>query len=246
MLLLGTIRSEGLELNPELAAQLADLGRDLPITRVALQTLSQAETIQLLQAIAGEATPGTRSGGKRREYGAAVPATPAIEPSPASETKLSALGDFLFAHTDGQPLYLLETLKLFRERQWLVPRLSADGTWGLEPTAEMAAALAQKESRRALLPPSVRAMILARLAKLAPAARQLVMASAVLGNLSRCAAVGRGAQHARRGRRLGRGVRLEKLARAHPVTAVHELCRGRGVGTGPHLCLEGHRPPQEL
>src|SRR6266852_5210035 len=182
VLLLGTIRSEGLELNPQLSAELSDLGRDLPITRVALQTLSQAETIQLLQAVAGEAKPGTRSGGEQREYGAAVPATPGIEPSPASETKLSALGDFLFAHTGGQPLYLLETLKLFRDQQWLVPRLSANGTWGLEPTVEMAAALVQKQSRRALLPPSVRSMILARLAQLKPPARQLVQASAVLGN----------------------------------------------------------------
>jgi tetratricopeptide (TPR) repeat protein len=182
VLLLGTIRSEGRELNPQLSADLSDLGRDLPVTRIALQTLSQAETIQLLQAIAGEAKPGTGSGGEQREHGAAVPATPEAEPSPASETKLSVLGDFLFAHTGGQPLYLLETLKLFRDRQWLVPRLSADGTWGLEPTGEMAAALVQEGSRRALVPLSVRAMILARLARLKPPTRQLVQASAVLGN----------------------------------------------------------------
>ncbi len=182
VLLLGTIRSEGVELNPQLSADLSDLGRDLPITQIALQPLSQAETIQLLQTIAGEAKPGTSSGGEQREHGGAVPATPEAEPSPASETKLSALGDFLFAHTGGQPLYLLETLKLFRDRQWLVPRLSADGAWGLEPTGEMAAALVQEGSRRALVPLSVRAMILARLARLKPPTRQLVHASAVLGN----------------------------------------------------------------
>src|SRR5438876_7478089 len=182
VLLLGTIRSEGMELNPQLSADLSDLGRDLPVTRIALQTLSQAETIQLLQAIAGEAKPGTSSRGEQREHGAAVPATPGTEPSPASETKLSALGDFLFAHTGGQPLYLLETLKLFRDRQWLVPRLSANGTWGLEPTVDMAAALVQRQSRHELLPPSVRAMILARLVPLKPPARQLVQASAVQGN----------------------------------------------------------------
>src|SRR6266704_4317280 len=175
VLLLGTIRSEGME--PK--SQLSDLGRDLPVTRIALQTLSQAETMQLLQAIAGEARPGTSSGG---EHGAVMPATARAEPSPASETPLVALGDFLFAYTGGQPLYLLETLKLFRDQQWLVPRLSADGTWGLEPTVEMAAALVQKQSRRALLPPSVRSMILARLAQLKPPARQLVQASAGQGN----------------------------------------------------------------
>src|SRR3989440_4354359 len=174
VLLLGTIRSEAMESK----SQLSDLGRDLPVTRIALQTLSQAETMQLLQAIAGEARPGTSSGG---EHGAVMPATPGAEPSPASETPLVALGDFLFAYTGGQPLYLLETLKLFRDQHWLVPRLSADGTWGLEPTVEMAAALVQKQSRRALLPPSVRSMILARLARLKPPARQLVQARAVLG-----------------------------------------------------------------
>src|SRR5258708_3350310 len=94
---------------------------------------------------------------------------------------LARLGDFLFAQTGGQPLYLLETLKLLREREWLVPRPSADGTWRLELDVETAAAVVQEQSRRELLPPSVRAMIQARLAQLTPAARQLVLASAVLG-----------------------------------------------------------------
>ncbi len=172
VLLLGTLRSDQLELNPPLAAHLADLGRDLPLTQVPLQPLSQAQTLQLLEALVGE----------RSEPGAARPSTADSEPALASERPLVGLGDFLFAQTGGQPLYLLETLKLLREREWLVPQLGPDGSWRLEPTQEMAAALAQERSRRALLPHSVRAMIQARLAKLAPAARQLVMASAVLGS----------------------------------------------------------------
>ena len=71
VLLLGTVRSEALELNPPLAAQLADLGRDLPVSQVPLQPLSQAETIQLIQAVAGEGEPGTRSGEEQREQGTA-------------------------------------------------------------------------------------------------------------------------------------------------------------------------------
>jgi len=101
--------------------------------------------------------------------------------SPEADTPLVGLGDFLFAHTGGQPLYLLETLKLLRERGWLVPRLAADGTWQMEVDVDLAALLAQEPSRRDLLPASVRTMILARLAKLSPAARHLVMAGAVLG-----------------------------------------------------------------
>ncbi len=175
VLLLGMVRSEGLEPRSQLAAQLSDLGRDLPVSQVLLQPLSQAETLQLVQAIVGE-----------EEHGPAQPFTAEPSPEPAPETPLVTLwilGDFLFAQTGGQPFYLLETLKLLRDRGLLVPRLGTDGIWRLEPTVEMAAVVAQEQSRRELLlTPSVRAMILARLAKLSPAARQLVMASAVLGN----------------------------------------------------------------
>jgi DNA-binding SARP family transcriptional activator/tetratricopeptide (TPR) repeat protein len=181
VLLLGTLRSEGLEPKSQLSTQLADLGRDLPVSQVPLQALSQAETLQLIEAIAGEGAQGTSSGGEQRHHGTAPPSTAGASPSPERKAPLVALGDFLFAQTGGQPLYLLETLKLLREREWLVPRLAVDGTWRLELDVEIATAVAQERSRRALLPPSVHALIQARLAKLAPAARQLVMASAVLG-----------------------------------------------------------------
>jgi len=154
VLLLGTVYSDQLEPKSQLAVQLADLGRDLPVSQVPLQALSQAQTLRLVQAIAG---------------------------TPSAQELETPLGNFLFVQTGGQPLYLLETLKLLREREWLVPRWGADGTWRLEPTVDIAAALAQEQSRHELLPPSVRTMIQARLAKLSPAARQLVMASAVLG-----------------------------------------------------------------
>src|SRR6266702_5455038 len=73
VLWLCTVRSEELELNPQLSAQLVNLGRDLPVTQVALQPLSQAETLQLIKALVGEGEPGTRSGGERREHGSARP-----------------------------------------------------------------------------------------------------------------------------------------------------------------------------
>ncbi len=177
VLLLGAVRSEGLELNPELAT---DLGRDLPVSRVSLQPLSQQETIHLVQAIVGEGAPGTQREGERREHGPAQPSRPVASPSPELERPLVALGEVLFAQTGGQPLYLLETLKLLRDRQWLLPRLGADGTWRLEPSVDLAA-LGQERSRRALLPPSVRTLLLARLAPLSPAARHLVQVVAVLG-----------------------------------------------------------------
>src|SRR5260370_12598824 len=177
-----TVRSEELAPGWQLGAELANLGRDLPVSQVVLQALSQAETCQLLETIVGEGAQRTWSE-ERRQHGPArpAPAAPGASPAQLSETPLSALGNFLFAHTDGQPLYLLETLKLLRERQWLVPRLGADGVFRLALVVDIAEAVAQEQSRRELLPPSVRAMIQARLAKLQPPARQLVRASAVLG-----------------------------------------------------------------
>src|SRR5260221_7838945 len=179
VLLLGTARREGMERCRALVAELADLERDLPVTQVALQALSEAETLQLVQAVAGEGAPGT---GERRTHDTARPSAAGALPAQEAEMPLVALGQWLFARTGGQPLYLLETLKVLGDRQWLVPRRSADGAWRLELDVDMDAAVAQERSRRELLPPSVRALIQARLAKLAPAARQLVMASAVLGN----------------------------------------------------------------
>ena len=182
VLLLSTMRSEGPELSPQLATHLADLGRDVPLTQVTLQPLSKAQTMHLLEAMVGEGEPGTSTGEKQRDLDSTQPAPGwrGAAPAPERETPLLRLGDFLFAQTGGQPMYLLETLKLLRERQLLVPRLAADGRWRLEPTVEMSVAVVQEGARRELLPPSVRAMIQARLARLSSAARQVVMAAAVL------------------------------------------------------------------
>ena len=166
VLLLGTVRREGLDLDPFITARLLDLRRDLPITQIALQPLKLEETLQLLEVIVGEGKLEKNNGGKQHERG----------------TKLWALGNWLFVRTEGQPLYLLEMLKLFREREWLMPRPGVDGVWRLELVVEMATVVAQKRVGRELLPPSVRAMILARLSRLTEPARQMVMACAVLGN----------------------------------------------------------------
>src|SRR5207237_8630751 len=75
ILLLLTLRREGLEPSSQLSAQLVDLGRDLPIRQVALQTLSQPETLQLLETILGEQEESTRRGGEPREHGAVRPSS---------------------------------------------------------------------------------------------------------------------------------------------------------------------------
>ncbi|GHO92748.1 transcriptional activator [Reticulibacter mediterranei] len=169
VLLLCTVRSEGVELTPELAAQLSDLDRDLPLTQVSLPLLSQTETLQLLEALVAEGDHDLE-----QSFGAFASST--------WERPLAVLSDFLFARTDGQPLYVLETLKLLRDRQWLIPQLTTDGVSRLFPTRELVAALARWRCERELVPPSVRALIQTRLAKLPSPARSLVQVSAVLGH----------------------------------------------------------------
>ncbi len=85
VLWLCTLRSEELELNPQLSAELANLRRDLPVTQVPLQPLSQAETLQLIKALVGEGEKAARSGGERREHGTVRPSTSGPETSPYAE-----------------------------------------------------------------------------------------------------------------------------------------------------------------
>ncbi len=167
VLLLGTIRRDGLELNPPLTARLLDLGRDLPTTQITLQPLNQEESLQLVEAIVEE---------EQRELGSGEQMTL------AAKTPVVALGHFLFAQTGGQPFYLLEMLKLLREKDLLISRMGTNGTWRLEPTHELVEAIRQEQFRRELVPPLVRAMIQARMAKLSQAARLLVIGCAVLGS----------------------------------------------------------------
>jgi len=182
ILLLGTVRSEELELNSTLVAQLNDLGRDLPVTQISLQTLSESETTYLIQAFI-EGNHHKNGYEKQRPARSQFIAIPLAE-LPASETDmpLAMLSSSLFALTSGHPFYLIETLKMLRDRGLLVPWLDTADTWRLELVTETATtAVTQEYSWRELLPPSVRAMILARLASLSSNARQLVIACAVLG-----------------------------------------------------------------
>lgn len=145
MFLLCTVRSEMLEMNPQLSARLVDLRRDLPYTQVILRALSQTETTQLIETIVDDVMS---------------PSPAESETSPASPRPLVGLAHFLFAQTRGQPLYLIETLKLMQDRWWLVPKRAADGTWKFMLAAELAEILAREQIRSELVPSSVRAMIL--------------------------------------------------------------------------------------
>ena len=231
VLLLGTAGREALELNTRLAARLAELGRDLPLTQFNLQALGQAEVLQLLEALVEQEEPVTGKSREPREYDAVRPSPAELQnqpvptserpmdlpddyqmhswqhPATTSERPLVMLGNFLHAQTGGQPLYLLEMLKLLRDQQWLIPQRGADGIWKLTLDKERVTDLPQERFRHELVPASVRSLILTRLSKLSPPARQLVLASAVSG-------IGTGAQRLWQIAELDEQVGIEALEEA--------------------------------
>ena len=94
-----------------------------------------------------------------------------------AESGLKQLGERLAAETDGQPFYLVETLKVLLEEGMLLIRSRADG----ERVVEVGPAWrSQKSALRGLLPQSVREVIRARLSRLSAEASELVRAGAVL------------------------------------------------------------------
>ena len=184
ILQLYTVRSEGLAMDLQLSARLADARRILPFIEITLQPLSQQEVLDLTEAIIDEVVDDL---GRKRQPSQHTPtwsnAAEGIVAAP--QNSLLHLARLLFEQTGGQPLYLMETFKLLLDRKHLVPKLSADGTvWRFILTMQIPESFTQKQVLHELLAPSIRTMILARLSTVSVSTRQLMMSAAVLGNLA--------------------------------------------------------------
>ena len=81
---------------------------------------------------------------------------------------------WLFAETQGQPFYLMETLKDLLERRVLHPKLRAEGQWTFAVDAEHDLGQAVR------VPSSVQAVVRSRLNRLSPNAFSLLAGAAVL------------------------------------------------------------------
>jgi DNA-binding SARP family transcriptional activator len=148
-LLLLTLRMEE---RATLAGWRADMERAAPLTHVPLGPLTAEDVQRLLQALGGK--DGRRA------------------------ANLERFGRWLFAETEGQPFYLIETLKVLLERGILASHPNAEGGW----TIDFTAALEHEAVVRGFFPPSVREVIVTRLDRLTPNAFALLVAGAVLGH----------------------------------------------------------------
>lgn len=153
-LLLLTLRLEERAMKPALPEWRTGMERAVPLTHLPLGPLSAADILRLLQAFNGK---GDKDG--------------------RQSSDLERFGQWLFAETEGQPFYLMETLKVLLERGALASRPSEDGGW----TIDFTAAMEHEMVVRGFFPPSVREVICTRLDRLAPNAFALLLAGAVLG-----------------------------------------------------------------
>src|SRR6202011_4162452 len=152
-LLLLTLRIGEREKSPELAEWRTGMERAVPLTRLQLGPLASEDIVRLLQTFA-------EAGGKDGR----------------SAANLERFGQWLFGETEGQPFYVIETLKVLLERGALASRPNEDGGW----TIDFTAAMEHEAVVRGFFPPSVREVIVARLERLSPNALALLMAGAVL------------------------------------------------------------------
>jgi DNA-binding SARP family transcriptional activator len=127
--------------------------RAIPLTYLQLGPLTAEDILRLLQAFGGK---GGKDGGRSAD--------------------LERFGQWLFAETEGQPFYLMETLKVLLERGALASRPNEEGGW----TIDFTAAMAHEMVIRGFFPPSVREVICTRLDRLPPNAFALLIAGAVL------------------------------------------------------------------
>ncbi len=153
-LLLLTLRMGERAIPPGLAEWRTGMERAVPLTHVQLGPLTAEDILRLLQAFGGK---GGKDGGRSAD--------------------LERFGQWLFAETEGQPFYLMETLKVLLERGALSSRPNEEGGW----TIDFTAAMEHEMVVRGFFPPSVREVICARLDRLTPNAFALLVAGAVLG-----------------------------------------------------------------
>jgi DNA-binding SARP family transcriptional activator len=98
----------------------------------------------------------------------------AVEPE---RHEVEDLAEWLYAETGGQPLFVVETLRSLLERDGQAPLRRSDGGWAIE----VSGAREVRAGFESALAPGVREVIHARVARLVPAARELLAAGSVLG-----------------------------------------------------------------
>ena len=117
VLVLIAARTEEPEASSALEGWLLALGRRLPVRSLALGTLAEEDVEVLLRGLANAGSLSKPLDGALEE----------AEGSNGADPRLERLGEWLAAETEGQPFYLVETIKALLEEGMLLIRNRADG-----------------------------------------------------------------------------------------------------------------------
>src|SRR5260221_4965139 len=143
----------------------------IPLTVLELAAFTKEETQHFVQALAWAEQPlemgNNGSTGSCPENGEVSTFRDALVP----------FANWLYFQTQGQPPYLVETLKELLAREIMLPSLQENGSWGLVLRAGLLAQTPVGD----LIPSSVRELIRSQLGRLIPSAWALLVAGAALG-----------------------------------------------------------------
>lgn len=153
ILVLLTMRQEAVAAPLEVQNWLTRLDRDVATTQLELKALSEADTVQLIEALLDR-----------------------LDIQPTGDEALSPIAGFshwLFAETEGQPLFLTETLKVLVEEGVVQPDETA-ATWQLDRSKF------EQQGGGARVVPGVQAIIRGWLDRISRQANELLTAASVL------------------------------------------------------------------
>ena len=196
----------------------------MPLTALALAAFTREETQQFIQAITWVEQPfEVRNNGSTGGY-------PEKREASTNREVLVPFANWLYFQTQGQPLYLVETIKGLLAREIIAPSLQENGSWGL---ALRAGLLAQTPVGD-LIPSSVRELVRSQLGRLTPSAWALLVAGAVLGQ----------------GLTFERLIQVAQLDEQEGLRALEELLRSGLLSEGTvaegALAFDGYAFPREM
>src|SRR5438876_560952 len=144
----------------------------IALTALLLAAFTQEETRRFVQELAWAEQPVEVG----NNHGATEGSREQREASTLREA-LVPFANWLYFQTQGQPLYLVETLKGLLAREIIVPAPQGKGSWGLVLRTGLLAQIPVGE----LIPSSVRELIRSQFGRLTPSAWALLVAGAVMG-----------------------------------------------------------------
>jgi len=143
----------------------------IPLTVRVLAAFTQEETQRFVQALAWAEQP------VKAENSGSSDECPRNKESAPIRDALIPFANWLYFQTQGQPLYLVESLKELLAREIIFPSLQENSVWGLVLRAGLLVETPVSE----FIPTSVRELIRSKLSRLTPSAWALLVAGAVLG-----------------------------------------------------------------